>query len=61
MKALIYIRPSNVQITTGYIRIKNSTFSDNKNTTFIKVELENQAINSKMIFISLQFVNVSSN
>ena len=61
MKALIYIRPSNAQIATGCIRIKNSTFSDNKNMTFIKVELEYQAINSKMIYISLQFVNVSSN
>ena len=42
IKSLIYVRPSNAQMTTGYIPIINSTFSDNKNVTFIKVELEFQ-------------------
>ena len=37
MKALIYIRPSNAQFTTGYIQIINSKFSDNKNMTLKKV------------------------
>ena len=35
MKALIYVRPSNGQMTTRYIQMINSTFSDNTNMTFI--------------------------
>ena len=61
MKALIYIRPSNAEITTGYIRIINSTFSDNKNMTFIKIELDFQTTHYKIIHVSLTSVNVSSN
>ena len=61
MKALIYIRPSNAQFTTGYIRIINSTFSDNKNMTFIKSELDFQTTYYKIIYVSLTSVNVSSN
>ena len=61
IKSLIYVRPSNAQMTTGYIPIINSTFSDNKNVTFIKVELEFQTTCYMIIYISLTSVNVSSN
>ena len=61
MKSLVYIRPSNAQMTTGYITIINSIFSDNKNISFIKVELEFQTTCHKIIYISLSSVNVSSN
>ena len=62
MKALIYVRPSsNAKELTGFIIITNSKFYDNKNLTFIKVELEFHAICCKIILISLKSVNVSSN
>ena len=61
MKALIYVRPPNAKLTTGYIIISNSKFSDNRNMSFIKVELEFHTICYKIIYISLNSVNVSSN
>ena len=61
MKALIYVSLSNAQMTTGFIRINSSIFSDNKNMTFIKVELEFHTICSKIIHISLTSVIISSN
>ena len=61
MKALIYVSPSNAQIVTGHIMINNSTFSNNINMTFIKVELEFHTICSEIIYISLAFIIISSN
>ena len=61
MKALIYVRPPSMQLISGYIRINSSTFSENKNMSFIKVELEFLIIYFKIINVSLSFVIVSSN
>ena len=61
MKALIYVKPPYVQVSTVYIPISNCKVSDNKNMTFIKVELEFQTICYMIIHIMLTSVNVSSN
>ena len=61
MEALIYVRPPNTETATEYIVSRNSTFSDNKNVTFIKVQLEFQNIFCKFINIRLTSVIVSSN
>ena len=61
MEALINVRPPNTETTTEYISFSNSVICDNKNVTFIKVQLEFQNKFCKIIYILLNFVNVSSN
>ena len=61
MKALIYVTPSAEIGTIGYITVMNSTFSNNKNMTFIKVEWESQTVYYKIIYIVLVYVNLFSN
>ena len=61
MKALIYVKLPNTERNVGYINILNCTISDNKNVTFIKVELPKQVTHNNIIEILMHFVNVSSN
>ena len=61
MEALIYVRPPNTEATTEHISYTNSIFSNNKNVTFIKVQLEFYNIFYKIIYITLTSVIVSSN
>ena len=62
MQALIYVKPSNAAETLVYIPILKSIFSDNKNTTLIKVARKFQIVySSTIIEIILAFVNMSLN
>ena len=61
MKALISVKPPTTRTTVGKLLMYRSTFSDNKNMTFIKVEREFQTICYQIIYISLSSVNVSTN
>ena len=61
MEALILVRPPNTETTTEYISFGKSMICDNKNLTFIKIQLEFQNIFYKIIYITLNSVTVSSN
>ena len=61
MKALISITPPNTRTKVEYIRINQTTFTNNKNVTVINVEWEFQTAYYQIIYISLSFVNVSYN
>ena len=61
MKILISMRPPTTRTTVGNIVMYNSTFTENKNMTFIRVKREFQTMFYKIIYIVLSCVNVTSN
>ena len=61
MKALIYVRLLSTDRSIVYMQIISSTFSNNKNITFIKVGRKSQSVCHESFLVSLSFVNVSSN
>ena len=61
IKALIYVKVPIAYTTVRYIAIAKSSISDNKNMTFIKVELRFWTTYFMIICISLTSVNVTSN
>ena len=61
MKVLIYVKLPSTDVAIGYIAVLNCSISNNNNVTFIKVEWPTQITYDKVIYVSLVFVNVSSN
>ena len=61
MKALIYLKLPSTVLTIAYMAIIKCTISHNQNVSFIKVKQPTQITYDKVIYVLLDFINVSSN